>query len=90
MTRSRTLARAGLIVTAAFLLSRVLGFSEAEIRATFPEELARLAGGLGTDVDGAVAQLAHLVKVAKEKVRAADKRVKKKDVKILKIYQLHN
>ena len=41
------------------LLSRVLGFSEAEIRATFPEELARLAGGLGTDVDGAVAQLAH-------------------------------
>jgi hypothetical protein len=41
------------------LLSRVLGFSESEIRATFPEELARLAGGLGTDVDGAVAQLAH-------------------------------
>ena len=41
------------------LLSRVLGFSEAEIRATFPEELARLAGGLGTDVAGAVAQLAH-------------------------------
>ena len=38
----------------------------------------------------AVAQLAHLVKVAKEKVRAADKRVKKKDVKILKIYQHHN
>ena len=41
------------------LMSRVLGFSEAEIRATFPEELARLAGGLGTDVAGAVAQLAH-------------------------------
>jgi hypothetical protein len=41
------------------LMSRVLGFSEAEIRATFPEELARLAGGLDTDVDGAVAQLAH-------------------------------
>ena len=41
------------------LMSRVLGFSEAEIRANFPEELARLAGGLGTDVAGAVAQLAH-------------------------------
>ena len=41
------------------LLSRVLGFSEAEIRATFPEELARLAGSLGTDVPGALAQLAQ-------------------------------
>jgi hypothetical protein len=41
------------------LIARVLGFSEAEIRATFPEELARLAGNLGTDVAGAVAQLAH-------------------------------
>jgi hypothetical protein len=38
----------------------------------------------------AVAQLELLVKVAKEKVKAADKRVKKKDVKILKIYQHHN
>ena len=46
-------------LTDAPLMSRVLGFSEAEIRATFPEELARLAGSLGTDVDGAVAQLAH-------------------------------
>jgi hypothetical protein len=36
------------------------------------------------------AQLERLVKVAKEKVKAADKRVKKKDVKILKIYQHHN
>ncbi len=33
------------------LLSRVLGFSEAEIRATFPAELVRLVGTLGTDVD---------------------------------------
>ena len=41
------------------LLSRVLGFSEAEIRATFPAALARLAGTLGTDVDGAVAELAR-------------------------------
>jgi hypothetical protein len=46
-------------LTEAPLLSRALGFSEAEIRASFPEELARLAGSLGTDVDGAVAQLAH-------------------------------
>jgi hypothetical protein len=38
----------------------------------------------------AVAQLVHLVKVEKEKVRAADKRVKKKDAKILRTYQLHN
>jgi hypothetical protein len=46
-------------LTEAPLLSRALGFSEAEIRATFPEELAKLAGSLRTDVDGAVAQLAH-------------------------------
>jgi hypothetical protein len=38
----------------------------------------------------AAAQLELLVKVAKEKVKAADKRVKKKDAKILKIYQHHN
>ena len=41
------------------LLSRVLGFSEAEVCAAFPEALARLAGGLGTDAPGALAQLAH-------------------------------
>ena len=41
------------------LLSRVLGFSEAEIRATFPAELERLAQGQGTDVNGAVQKLAH-------------------------------
>ena len=41
------------------LLSRVLGFSEAEIRATFPAELERLAKAQGTDVDGAMQQLAH-------------------------------
>jgi hypothetical protein len=41
------------------LLSRVLGFSEAELRGTFSAELARLAAGLGTDVDGAVAELAR-------------------------------
>ena len=41
------------------LLARVLGFSEAEIRGNFPAELARLAAGLGTDVDGAVAELAR-------------------------------
>ena len=41
------------------LLSRVLGFSEAEIRATFPAELERLAQGLGTDVNGAVQTLAQ-------------------------------
>jgi hypothetical protein len=41
------------------LLSRVLGFSAAEIRATFPEELERLAKGQGTDVSGAMQQLAH-------------------------------
>jgi hypothetical protein len=38
----------------------------------------------------AVAQLEHLVKVEKEKVRAEDKRVKKKDAKILRTYQPHN
>jgi hypothetical protein len=38
----------------------------------------------------AVAQLVHLAKVEKEKVRDEDKRVKKKDAKILKIYQHHN
>ena len=41
------------------LLSRALGFSEAEIRGTFPVELARLAASLDTDVDGAVAALAR-------------------------------
>ena len=41
------------------ILSRALGFSEAEIRATFPAELGRLAATLGTDVDGAVAELAR-------------------------------
>ena len=46
-------------MTDAPLLSRVLGFSEAEIRGSFPAELARLAAGLGTDVDGAVAELAR-------------------------------
>ena len=38
---------------------RALGFSEAEIRATFPAELGRLAATLGKDVDGAVAELAR-------------------------------
>jgi len=37
------------------LLSRVLGFSEAEIRATFPAELERLGGALGKD--GAMQEL---------------------------------
>ena len=41
------------------ILSRALGFSEAEIRATFPAELKRLADTLKTDVDGAVAELAR-------------------------------
>ncbi len=41
------------------LLSRVLGLSEAGIRATFPSELERLAQGQGTDVNGAVQNLAH-------------------------------
>ena len=41
------------------LLSRVLGFSEAEIRATFPAELERLAQGQGTDVNGAMQELAE-------------------------------
>jgi hypothetical protein len=41
------------------LLSRVLGFSEAEIRSAFSAELVRLAATLGTDVDGAVAELAR-------------------------------
>jgi hypothetical protein len=41
------------------LLSRVLGFSEAEIRATFPAELERLAAALKTDTNGAVAELAR-------------------------------
>ena len=39
------------------LMSRVLGFSEAEIRYVFPAELERLADSLRTDVDGAVAEL---------------------------------
>jgi hypothetical protein len=37
----------------------MLGLSEEEIRAAFPAELARLASTLGTDVDGAVAELAR-------------------------------
>jgi hypothetical protein len=41
------------------MLARALGFSEVEIRAVFPAELARLAAGLGTDVDGAIAELAR-------------------------------
>ena len=41
------------------LLMRVLGFSEAEIRATFPAELERLAAALKTGTDGAVAELAR-------------------------------
>ena len=41
------------------LLSRVLGFCEAEIRSNFPGELRRLADALGVDVDGAVAELAR-------------------------------
>ena len=48
-------------LTGSPLLSRVLGFSEAEIRAFFPEELKRLAAGLGvsSSTDAAVAKLAH-------------------------------
>ena len=38
----------------------------------------------------AVVRLVHLVKAVKVKVKIVDKRVKKKDVKILKIYQHHN
>ena len=41
------------------LLSRAIGFSEAEIRATFPAELERLAATLKTGADGAVAELAR-------------------------------
>ena len=41
------------------LLSRAIGFSEVEIRATFPDELRRVAASLGKDVDGAVAELAR-------------------------------
>jgi hypothetical protein len=44
------------------LVSCVLGFSEAEIRATFPTELQRLAEKESTDVDGAVRKLAHWYK----------------------------
>ena len=39
------------------LLSRVLGFSETEIRATYPEELQRLGVALGKDTDGAMQEL---------------------------------
>ena len=46
-------------ITDSPILSRALGFSEAEIRATFPAELGRLAATLGTDVDGAVSELAR-------------------------------
>jgi hypothetical protein len=45
---------------------------------------------VAADHRNVVAQLEPLVKVEKEKVKVADKRVKKKDVKILKIYQHHN
>jgi hypothetical protein len=41
------------------LLTRVLGFSEAEIRATFPAELERLAQGQGMDVNEAMLELAE-------------------------------
>jgi hypothetical protein len=41
------------------LLSRVLGFSEAEICDNFPTELAHLAEVQGTDLKGVVRQLAH-------------------------------
>ena len=41
------------------IMSRVMGFSEAEIRTTFPEDLARFAATEATDVDGAVRKLAH-------------------------------
>jgi hypothetical protein len=41
------------------LLSRVLGFSAAEIRATFPKELKHLADAQSTDVSGAMQQLEH-------------------------------
>jgi hypothetical protein len=41
------------------LLSRVLGFSGAEIRAVFPAELARLAQELKMDVEGTVNELAR-------------------------------
>lgn len=37
-----------------------------------------------------VVQRVHLAKVVKVKIKIADKRVRKKDVKILKIYQHHN
>ena len=40
------------------LLSRAIGFSEAELRATFPAELERLACTLQTDTNGAVTELA--------------------------------
>ena len=41
------------------LLSRVLGFSAAEIRATFPAELERLGGALGKDAEGVMQELAR-------------------------------
>jgi hypothetical protein len=41
------------------LLSRVLGFSAAEIRAAFPAGLQRLADAQGTDESGAMQQLAR-------------------------------
>jgi len=46
-------------LSASPLLSRVLGFSEAEIRASFPEELRQIADSLRLDVDSAVAELAR-------------------------------
>ena len=39
------------------LLTAAIGFTEQEIRTVFPSELQRLAVSLGTDVDGAVAEL---------------------------------
>jgi hypothetical protein len=41
------------------LLSRALGFSEAEIRGNFSAELARMAASLGMNVDDAMVKLAH-------------------------------
>ena len=44
--------------TSSPIVSRVMGFSEAEIRTTFAEDLARFAASEATDVDGAVSKLA--------------------------------
>ena len=39
------------------LLSRVMGFTEEEVCATYPKELRNLADSLGTDIDGAISLL---------------------------------